>query len=187
MRKLIQGLGLLAAAFFVTAAACGGSADKGATISTPGGPAVEDPADEPAEAAASAAAKIGDAVAFDKSTWTVTLAENKGQKVESGNEFIDSPETTGAFWYVEATVKNTGTEAFYIDTPKIVDSTGRQFDQHIGGASLIADKSCALENLNPGLEKSCGWLYEVPADAAGLSLAIKPDMFGDPTMVSLGQ
>ncbi|MBK7781502.1 MAG: DUF4352 domain-containing protein [Ardenticatenia bacterium] len=187
-RKLVQGLGMFVLTITMTAATCGGS-DKGATISTavPGGaPAVDAPADAPADKPAEpAAAKIGDAVAFDDTTWTVTAAENKGQKLESDNQFIKSPETTGAFWQVEVKVANTGSDAYMIQKPKVVDDKGREFDTSSDALMILGDKACLLESINPGLEKSCTWIYEVPADAAGLGLAIKPGLLDKPTMVGL--
>lgn len=151
--------------------------------------AKEEPTEAPAEEPTAALAAIGALVkAGDSAEWTVTGAEDRGQTIESGNQFIDNLTTTGRFIYVSAMTKNVGDDAHYIDTPKIVDSQGREFDNKSEAMFVIEEASqCVLENLNPGLEKACAWVYEVPADATGLKLRLSAGLFDDPVDVDLGQ
>lgn len=148
--------------------------------------ATEAPEEEPTAAPLAA---IGTMVKVGKGAeWTVTGAEDRGQTLESGNTYIDSLTTSGRFIFVAATTKNVGDDADYINTPKIVDSQGREFDSKTEAMFVVEDTSkCILEKLNPGLDKACAWVYEVPADASGLKLRLSAGMFSDPVDVDLGQ
>lgn len=105
--------------------------------------------------------------------------EDLGQTLDSGNQFIDNLTTTGRFVRVDFTIKNVGTDASFVDAPKIVDATGREFDTKSEGSSFLEDdKKCILEKINPGLDRPCSWIYELPADASGLTIAVRDNMFG---------
>lgn len=189
---------IIAVALALALAACGGGgttsnapADQPADQPTAAAVA-EEPTDEPAPTEApaeeeAAAAALNTPVEFDDSTWMVTSAEDKGQELKADNEFIQPITTTGRFIQVGATVKATGSDNVMVSAPKIVDSQGREFDSSSDAIMVLpAGSACVLEQINPGIEKSCTWVYEVPADAAGLLLRIAPSMFGDTKDVNLG-
>lgn len=171
-----------------------GGGNDDARVTAPSEPAGGDeaaaPTDEPAEPAAPAAmSKVGEAVKVgDSRVWTVVSVEDRGQLIESGNQFIEDLTTTGRFLYITATIENTGDDAFFIDTPKVVDSREREFDHNSDGVMLIPDDSrCVLEELNPGISRTCAWIYEVPADATGLGLKVGGALFDKAAVVDLGQ
>lgn len=188
-------LGLVAFGCIGIFALSGGDDDKPSPVVATAVPeGAEAPADAPADAAteppaaAPAAAKIGDSVIVgDDRLWTVSAAEDRGQLIESGNEFTDDLTTTGRFVFVAATIKNEGKDAFFIDVPKIVDGQAREFDHASGDYAFIDEaQQCILEQLNPGLDKTCAWIYEVPADAAGLKLKVGGALFDTAVDIDLG-
>lgn len=166
------------------------AADNPAADVATDAPAAEEPTDAPEEEpTAVALAKVGELVLVgDRSEWTVTGVEDRGQTLESGNQFIDNLTTSGRFILVSATTKNVADDADYIGSPKVVDSQGREFDSKTEAMFIIDDvQKCILEKLNPGLEKACAWVFEIPADASGLKLRLSAGLFGDPVDVDLGQ
>lgn len=182
---------ILAVALTFALAACGGSSPTDAPeAAAPDAPPAEvaTEAPEPTEAPEVAAAIGAPVPVGDAHVWTVISAEDRGQTIESGNEFIDNLTTAGRFMLVKASVKNVGTDAFYIDAPKIVDGTGREFDYN-SDAFMIIDSAeqCALEQVNPGLDKACTWIYEVPADATALKLKVAGGLLDSAVEVDLGQ
>lgn len=136
-----------------------------------------------------AAPSIGTEVAVgDSRVWAVLAVEDKGQEIQSGNQFIPNPKTSGRFLLVNVGVGNNGDDSFYIETPKVVDDAGREFDANSDAYFLIGDDhKCLLEELNPGLIKACAWVYEVPADATGLKLRVGGALFDDPALIDMGQ
>lgn len=123
---------------------------------------------------------------YDKLSWTVDTAENMGQEYDNPDDFFKALSTKASFIVVNFTVENIG------DTPKnaefgqfndysivLQDGKGRKFDPYDG-----IYESCRLVELNPGLSESCVIAFEVPKDAADLSI-IFANEDGEQT-VSLG-
>lgn len=190
-KKLMMGLGALALCGVCALVARPG--DKGAkdtakpaaqaTAADSSAPAAGDAATvapEPAEAAdigskenpAGMQTPVGD---NDGTAWVIGAVEDKGQTIDSGNQFITSPTTSGKFIHLAATIRNLGKDSASITAPKLIDSAGREFDASSEVAMIIkADRHCLFETLNPGLDKTCEWVYDVPTDATGLMLEVHP-------------
>lgn len=185
---------MLALVLILTVAGCGGSSPTEAPAE-PGAPpaATEAVAEAPTEAPAepteapAAAAGIGVPVAVGDSEWTVDSATDKGQTLDSGNEYSPDLTTTGRFIQVDLRIKGTGSDPVSITSVKIKDSQGREFGASSDAIMITGDKSCVLETVNPGLEAACTWVYEVPADATGLALQASTGLFGSAVPIDLGQ
>lgn len=181
----------LAAALSLALAACGGSSPTDAPdTSAPDAAPVTEATEAPAPTEAPAAAPgVGVAVPVGAShVWTVASVEDRGQTIESGNQFIDNLTTAGRFLLVKATVENKGADAFYVEAPKVVDSAGREFDYNSDAIMIIdSAEQCALEQVNPGLSKGCTWIFEVPADATALRLKVAGGLLDSPVEIDLGQ
>jgi hypothetical protein len=130
-------------------------------------------------------AKIGDEVSFNDSTWVVLSAEDKGNTIQSNNQFQKDAETTGKFVLVHFKVTNLSKkEQRIINIPKVIDSDGREFKHHDKQTFYIPKGSETMTNkaLPASLPKEFYGVYEVPADAKGLrfqtrdlSSVISPD------------
>lgn len=125
-------------------------------------------------------AALGTAVFFKDSAWSVREVQNRGSEIDDDNEYSDNPKTTGVFLQVSVAVRNNGSKKVTITGPVIVDDKGREFEYNSDATITIVDDAqyCSYEDLNPGLEKLCAWIYDLPADATGLKLAMKEELFG---------
>lgn len=191
---ILVGLWLLGAIF--------GSGDDGQPVADAPAPAADAPvADAPASTEEPAATEapgtevpptsapgIGVSVDVGDHAWMVHAAEDKGQTIASGNQFVPDLQTTGKFLVITAGVLNNGDDSFYITAPKVIDDRDREFENK-GDAFMLIDEAhrCLLEEVNPGLQKDCAWIYEVPADAAGLKLRVAGSLFDSPVDIDLGQ
>lgn len=190
MRSLPFTLTLTLAAIL---AACGGSSSAPPANSGAGAAPTKEAAAPaatempPTAAPTEAPAAVGSDVTVGGVVWKITKAEDRGKEIKG--EFT-SAKTTARFVWVEGTVTNKGTEQISISGPKVKDSTGREFETSSDAIMVIPnDKSCVLENANPGISKECIWVYEVPADATGLKLqAGDGKLFGgaEPVGIDLG-
>jgi hypothetical protein len=131
---------------------------------------------------------IGDDVKVGDITWKVLTAENLGQVLKSNNQFIDDVKTSGSFVSVRYQVTNGGTAATYYTAPDLLDSTERKFSSSSNVLFFIPDdEQCIFEELNPGISKTCQAVYEVPADAKGLTAKVTGlSLFGGDEQVDLG-
>jgi hypothetical protein len=121
---------------------------------------------------AKAGLKIGDEVSFKDSTWVVIKAEDKGKTLTSNNQFQkDATSSDGKFILIQFKVTNLGNkEQRLINTPKVIDSKGREFKHMDKQAFFIPKdaKTMTLEALPASLSREFYGIYEVPADATGL-------------------
>jgi hypothetical protein len=118
-------------------------------------------------------------VFFDDSSWVVGMVKDHGSTIPSGNQFIQSPTTSGRFIEVNVGIRNNGSDSMSVMSPKLVDSNGREFDTSSDVFMLIDTQyQCVFETINPGLEKTCVWIFDVPSDASGLRLAVSGGLFG---------
>jgi len=123
-----------------------------------------------------AAPTIGqDIVLEDSVRWRVMSFDELGNVLTDDNEYTEDLTTSGRYVRVVAETENLTSDAHYLSAPKIVDNQGRAFD-HLNEAlayMLTPDaQQCALQEINPNIVKQCMWHYELPADAAGLSLQV---------------
>lgn len=129
-------------------------------------------APEATPAAAVPAAKVGETVRFDDSTWTVVKAENLGSTVKSNNQFQPALKSDGgSFVRVVIKVTNLGkTEERLFQQPMLVDTQGREFKPVDMSIFYIPEgkKTLQLEAIPPSLPKEFWEVYEVAGDSAGL-------------------
>jgi hypothetical protein len=137
--------------------------------------------------AAAAPAKLGDPVTFADSTWVVVSARDRGAKLAAEGERAT---TAGRFVEVRFQITNrTKKEDSLLDLPAVVDSQSREFKPFERSASFIPEgaRDLTMAPLPPSLQKEFVEIYEIPADATGLTFktrALEP--FGDTRLVDLG-
>lgn len=122
------------------------------------------------EVPAKASYSVGDVIKFKDSEWAVLVAKDWGNELSAG-EGLPTKKTEGKFIAVKFSVKNaTNEEETILETPKLVDSKGRKFNQIDDGDLYLKDeKSMTLEQLPSGIKKKFVGIYEVPVDADGLT------------------
>lgn len=192
MRNQIIVTGLI-----LTALACGNSttpATPRPTRPPADAPATDAPASTeaapPTEAATVAATyKTGQDVQVGEVRWKITEAKDIGQELKSDNEFIKGKTTKGRFVSLAFEMENLGKEQKSFAGLSLVDGKGRKFEASSDAFMFIEqEKQCIFENLNPNVIKECQVIFEVPADAAGLSANVGDlEMFGgDEALIELG-
>ncbi len=109
-------------------------------------------------------------VVEDRVAWTITGAEDLGQTLKSGNQFIDDETTTGRFIKVSGQVENVSSEELMFDAPALIDAEGREFSTYSQSFSFIdeSQKINWFDTFNPGISKTFSEIYEVPANAEEL-------------------
>lgn len=131
------------------------------------------------------AAKMGDTVTFDDSTWTVTKFEVLGNHVKSGNQFIEDLKSEGGkFVRVTFKVTNLGNkEQRIFAEPKVKDSKAREFGQVDSMAMFLpkGKKSIQLEAIPPSIAKEFIGIYEIAGDSEGLQFMARELGFGSKT------
>lgn len=136
------------------------------------------------------AAKIGDEITFKDSKWTVVTAKDHGTQIRPNNQFLQPAKTEGRFILVHFKVTNlTNQEDRILNTPKLIDSKGREFKDYDQQSMYIPEgaKTLTVEALPAGMTKEFWALYEVPADATDLKFQARAlSAFGDKKMVDLG-
>lgn len=107
-------------------------------------------------------------------TWNITKVQDLGQKIASGNQFIDDLTTSEKFIRVEGTVKNISSEQISYLQPKIVDKQNRTFDANNNAWSVLTevDRISSIDTFNPSISKKFVEIFEVPADAEELKLEV---------------
>jgi hypothetical protein len=135
-------------------------------------------------------AKVGEAVLFGDSDWTVVEVKDAGKKLKANSDYGEEKVTEGRFVQVHYRVTNKGKkEEHVLDTPKVVDAKGRVFAP-IDMESFYVPaktKSLGLEALPPSQPKDYWTVVEVPGDATGLAFQIHGlGLFGDTKVVELG-
>jgi hypothetical protein len=180
----------IAIAPILSSALVGAAANSGSpeSNSSPSSFAASQPSTRTAAASATptrgtSSYKIGDTVKFDDSECVVAAAEDTGSTLPGGGTFSSDKSTSGKFIIVKFRVTNTkNEEEAVIDTPKLVDSRGRKFEQMDDAQLYLPDGAAemTLEQLPAGLTKTFYAIYEIPRDATGLSfearsLGFNPD------------
>lgn len=151
-------------------------ATPAATSTAASGQTVQSSSDQPSGHA------VGETIKFADSEWVVAAAQDRGSTLPGGT-FSEAKRSSGKFVMVKFTVTNTtNEEEQIIDTPKLVDSRGRKFEQ-MDDVNLYLPEGASemtLEQLPSGIMKTFYAIFEVPADATGLafetrSLGFNPD------------
>ena len=161
---------------------------KAPEVAQPPAQAAAPPA--PSAPAAAKVSMIGEKITFNDSEWIVTDAQIKGKSMKSNNPFQEDATTEGKFVIVAYKVKNlSNKEERILDTPKIVDSQGREFREYDKGAFYIPEngKTLIMDALPSGLQKQFYAVYEVADDAKGFKFQARAlSINGDKKLLDLG-
>lgn len=163
------------------ALACGNSSGGGSSGSDSGDSEAEAPPEVKAY-------KVGEDVTVGEIRWKFLEVTDLGNELKSDNEFIEPKQTSGKFVLVKFELENQGSDPASYTGIDLVDSKERTFkpyDERIG--FIDQAELCVLEQINPGLAKTCTEIFEVPGDASGIKASVG-DLapFGDDAFVDLG-
>lgn len=80
------------------------------------------------------------------------------------------------------TVKNNGSDTITIDSSlfSLTDSQGREFSHSNDGQTALimsGSNNFFLKQVQPGLSATGDIVFEIPTDASGLTLTVKPSIF----------
>ena len=136
-------------------------------------------------------AKIGEVLTFEDSDWTVLEVKDGGKKMQSNNAYSEAKTTEGRFLQIRYRVMNKGKKDEHVlDTPKIVDVTGREFGPIPLEAFFVppGTKSLGLDAIHPRTDREFWTVIEVPSDAIGLRFQTHGlGLFGKKKLVDLGR
>lgn len=132
-------------------------------------------------------AKIGEKVQSGDLSFTVNgVKEYKSL----GNSFTQK-DSQGIFKVVSLKIENVGKETKTIDSSmiKLTDSEGRTFERSIDGQTAKGlsqgQVDLFLQQVQPGLSVNGEIVFDVPADAQGLTLEVKGSMFAQSVDIQL--
>ena len=128
-----------------------------------GASSCEEKADE--DAAPLTAVAVGETVPIPADGWTLATTSTTRALA------LGSRKPLGTFVVVELTLTNTGTkkQALCGNRFKLVDGEGRTFS-HDEAATNEAGRKQLCQDINPGLTGAARVAFDVPKDAAGLTL-----------------
>jgi hypothetical protein len=115
-------------------------------------------------------ASIGEKVTFEDSEWVVLKAVELGELL-LGEDQKNITSQGGRFIYVRYQLKNLTKEEEQITfTPQLMDSEGRNYEEHGESESYLPDGENGLTNvaLPASLPRTFAAIYEVPLDSEGL-------------------
>jgi hypothetical protein len=117
---------------------------------------------------------IGQDVRVGDIRWKVLSAENLGNTLKSDNEFIKDLKTSGVFIKVRFEIENLSNDMVSYSGADLADDKERKFKHSSEAFSFIPDEeqSLIVTNLNPNLTKTITEIYEVPANATGMSFYV---------------
>lgn len=156
--------------------------------SSGGGSSSGDTEEKAAPAEEVKAYKVGEDVTVGDIRWKFLEVTDLGKELKSDNQFIESKQTSGKFLLVRFELENKGSDPVSYTGIDLVDSKERTFKPYDERITFIDQAElCVLEQVNPGLSKTCTEIFEVPGDASGIKASIG-DLapFGDDAMVDLG-
>ncbi len=103
--------------------------------------------------------------------WKVLEAVDIGNRLHNGDENLVPLETEGRLIRVRFEVENTGQEVSSFQDITLTDQQGRTFEPSLDAIWFIEEsEQCLSEELEPGVPLVCTKVYDVPADATGLTL-----------------
>lgn len=131
---------------------------------------------------------IGQDVVVGDVRWTVLAVDTLGSVLQ--DEWSDPVTTRGMFVQVRIDIENLGTDLRSYSGATLTDSQGRTFVESSDAMWFIpeGEQSVLVTNLNPNVPKTITSIYDIPADAMGLTLTVDNlRMFGRETaVISLG-
>jgi hypothetical protein len=131
--------------------------------------------------------KIGEEVIVGDVKWKVLKAWIPTQLTN----YSGPVKTSGKFLVINVVVENLGRDLKSVTDLKVVDDRNREFISYSGSFGLNnlgADALYLLSNLNPNVPYTFADVYEIPADAKGLTLRVGDLEFlgSDEGIVDLG-
>ena len=109
---------------------------------------------------------IGETVHVGTTTWYISDARATLTLTGEYNE----ARASGMFIVVEAGVTNGGDSAESLLTPDLADADGKVYEATTDYKATMANTGqCTFERLNPGAEKYCTFVYDVPNTGADLT------------------
>lgn len=120
-------------------------------------------------------ARTGEPLRLGDLEWQVVSVQDKGKTPKPVGKNVRAPTTTGRFLVLHCRVTNHAKLVRRLDhPPKLRDAAGREYDAHPEQDALIpfGSPSASWQELGAGTPVEFWAAYEVPADAAGLSVVL---------------
>lgn len=153
----------------IIAAASGGGSDSSGDSST--------------NTDTSVVAKTSFALKEEAPAGDLTFTANSVTKKKTiGSSYFSKTSQSGIYAVVNVTVKNNGMDTITIDSSffSVTDNQGREFSYSTDGQTALMSTggdNFFLKQAQPGLSATGEVVFEVPEDAAGLALTVKPGVF----------
>lgn len=134
-----------------------------------------------------AIAKVGEAVVDSDLAFTVTSIDTASTL---GNQFTQK-KAQGTFYIVNMKIENKGKETKTVDSSMIslTDSQGRKFDRSTEGQTAKGlsegGLDLFLQQIQPSLAVNGAVVFDLPADATGLTLVVKGSVFSGGQKIDL--
>lgn len=109
-------------------------------------------------------------------------ANSISKKTTVGSSYSAKTSQSGTYLLVNVTVENNGNETITIDSSlfSLTDSEGREFSHSNEGQTALimsGSNNFFLKQVQPGLSSTGDVVFEIPTDATGLQLTVKPSIF----------
>ncbi|MCR4314254.1 MAG: DUF4352 domain-containing protein [Candidatus Uhrbacteria bacterium] len=121
----------------------------------------------------------------------IFTANSITKKATIGSSYSAKTSQSGTYLLVNVTVENSGNETITIDSSlfSLTDSEGREFSHSNEGQTALimsGSNNFFLKQVQPGLSSTGDVVFEIPTDATGLQLTVKPSIFsGKKATISL--
>ena len=104
------------------------------------------------------------------------------KKTTIGSSYSAKTSQSGTYLLINVTVENNGNETITIDSSlfSLTDSEGREFTHSNEGQTALimsGSNNFFLKQVQPGLSSTGDVVFEIPTDATGLQLTVKPSIF----------
>lgn len=112
----------------------------------------------------------------------IFTANSITKKTTIGSSYSAKTSQSGTYLLVNVTVENNGNETITIDSSlfSLTDSEGREFSHSNEGQTALimsGSNNFFLKQVQPGLSSTGDVVFEIPTDASGLQLTVKPSIF----------
>ena len=109
-------------------------------------------------------------------------ANSMAKKQTVGSGYFAKTSQSGTYLVINMTVENNGSDTITIDSSlfTVTEDEGREFSHSNDGQSALitnGTNNFFLKQVQPGLSATGDIVFEVPEDATGLQLIVKPSIF----------
>jgi hypothetical protein len=137
--------------------------------------------------------RVGDDVFADGFRWRVAQAVSRGSRLlasdsRCGTLWESDERTSGRFFCIEVNVENVSMEVQKANSPKIVDSADRRYEENIYLDCWHPESRFGFlldYRLNPNVTRNFAAMYELPEIANGLKLNVSTN--NPHALIDLGQ